>query len=175
MRGVRIRPARVVEADSLAAVQLDTVLTAYKGIFPPHAPAPTRKAMVEDWRAAFEDPTFEAFLAENGDAAVGTVAVRADPDRAGCGVLRRLHVIPELWDKGIGSALYDAALAALRDGSYREAELWVLQANSRARAFYERRGWSLLPGEILEWPGLDVVEVRYHLSLASQPPIDTAP
>ena len=63
------------------------------------------------------------------------------------------------------SWLHNTALHALRAAGYLEAGLWVLAPNSRARSFYERRGWTLVPDKILEWPGLDTIEVRYELSL----------
>lgn len=163
-----IRAATVADAPALGAVHLDTVVVAYAGIFPADAPAPAPESLVEEWRAAFADPTFHAFLAEEDGSPVGTIAVRADPDTPGCGQLRRLHVLPGRWGGGIGSCLYESAMAALRDAGYREAGLWVLEANARARAFYERRGWSPVPGQILEWSGLDTVEVRYRLSLTAE-------
>ena len=38
-------------------------------------------------------------------------------------------------------ALHDAAVAAMPDCP--ELRLWTLEANHRARRFYERRGWRL--------------------------------
>src|SRR4051794_4922993 len=48
---------------------------------------------------------------------------------------------PSTWGSGMGRALHDAALLTLAQ-RYREATLWVLDSNTRARAFYERNGWS---------------------------------
>jgi GNAT superfamily N-acetyltransferase len=67
---------------------------------------------------------------------------------------------------GIGSVLYEAAWGAVAAMGYTEAGLWVLEANARARSFYEHRGWTLLSGQILEWPALGAIEVRYRLDLA---------
>jgi ribosomal protein S18 acetylase RimI-like enzyme len=95
----------------------------------------------------------------------GPVAVRADPDDRRCAQLRRLHVLPDHWGRGVGSALYAAAMVQARTEGYREAVLWVLEDNSRARSFYEPRGWDLVPDRRLEWPGLGTIEVRYKLPL----------
>ena len=167
---VQVRETGRPDAATLAQVHLDTVVVAYAGIFPPTAPAPTVEGLASDWEAAFEDPSFRAFLAETGGTPVGTVAVRSDPDIVGVGQLRRLHVLPEHWGEGIGSCLYRAAIGALAEQGCREAGLWVLEANARARDFYERRGWSLVAGKILTWPELGTVEVRYRLELRGSIP-----
>jgi len=163
--GVRIRSAIPADAGALAEVHRSTVLTAYAGIFPAHAPAPAIEDLVKDWKSAFSDTTFRAFLAEGPAGPVGTVGVRADPDVPGCGQLRRLHVLPEQWGQGTGSALYEAAMEDLVNSGYGEASLWVLEKNPRARAFYERRGWALVAGQTLKWARLDLIEVRYRIPL----------
>lgn len=62
-----------------------------------------------------------------------------------------LYVVPEEWGSGAAVALHDAALAAMPDCP--ELKLWTLEANHRARRFYERRGWRL-NGEtrVVEYP-----------------------
>lgn len=55
------------------------------------------------------------------------------------GQLDGLFVEPELWGKGIGRALTDAAV---RDARRRGFTLWVV-ANPAARGFYERCGFSV--------------------------------
>jgi GNAT superfamily N-acetyltransferase len=146
----------------LASVHLSTVLVAYAGIVPADAPRPTKESLVEEWEAAFDDPSFKAFLAEERGEPVGMVAVRADPKFVGFGQLRRLYVLPDHWGRGAGSALHAAALAALEDAGFPEAGLWVLEANARSRHFYEHRGWSVVPGTVLEWRELEIYEVRYR-------------
>jgi GNAT superfamily N-acetyltransferase len=148
----------------LAAVHLRTVLIAYRHFFQADQRGPTEDDLTADWVAAFSDPTFRAFLAKADTDAVGTVAVRADPRFAGFGELCRLHVLPEHWATGIGGVLHDVALRALRETGYRSAGLWVIEANVRARTFYEHRGWSLVDDQALDGPG-GVLEVRYQLVL----------
>ena len=67
---------------------------------------------------------------------------------------------------GVGAALMRQALADMRARGYRAALLWVLDANDRARRFYERFGWQP-DGTVKEeqlW-GAPAREVRYRIAL----------
>ena len=61
---------------------------------------------------------------------------------AGTAELYTLYLEPSWIGRGVGKALETTALDDLRDQGFHAATLWVLEANSRARAFYEHRGWS---------------------------------
>jgi GNAT superfamily N-acetyltransferase len=54
------------------------------------------------------------------------------------GWLEHLYVLPQWHGQGIGTQLVDHARAA-QD----ELRLWVFQKNAKARAFYERHGFTL--------------------------------
>jgi ribosomal protein S18 acetylase RimI-like enzyme len=56
--------------------------------------------------------------------------------------LSALHVDPEAWRRGIGSALIARARADLAAAGVIEAHLWLLVGNTRAQQFYERDGWT---------------------------------
>jgi ribosomal protein S18 acetylase RimI-like enzyme len=86
-----------------------------------------------------------------------------DPDFDSEGKLLGLHVLPDRWGDGIGSALHDAALKTLEARAYAKAGLWVIANNARACQMYERRGWSLRHGVELDYLG--VREVRYGRAL----------
>ena len=71
-----------------------------------------------------------------------------------------LYVTPDWWSTGTGRSLMSRAVAALTDAAYERAVLWVLEANARARRFYEK-GW-VPDGASNGLDGLGgVVEVRY--------------
>ncbi|MCW2934009.1 MAG: acetyltransferase [Actinomycetia bacterium] len=77
------------------------------------------------------------------------------------GEVYALYVTPDWWSTGTGRSLMSCAVAALTDGGYGRAVLWVLAANARARQFYETAGW--VPdgaSNVLDGLG-GVVEVRY--------------
>ncbi len=63
-------------------------------------------------------------------------------DHGDVGQVRSLYVDPSVAGRGLGSVLLGAAVAALVADGYASAVLWVVEGNARARAFYERWGWS---------------------------------
>ncbi|MBN4059684.1 GNAT family N-acetyltransferase, partial [Acidimicrobium ferrooxidans] len=77
----------------------------------------------------------------------------------------RLYVGPDHWACGIGGLLHDHAVAHARDLGAKELNLWVLEANTRAWAMYERRGWTLVAGFKLENEPPEIVDVLYELVL----------
>ena len=161
-----IRRATPPDAGLLATVHRRTVLHAYAGIFPAGTPAPTLDDLTRQWRRDLADPATRALVAEDGGRPVGSVATGPDPEGTPEGELRRLHVLPERWGRGLGTALHDAALAALGE-RFAVARLWVLEGNQRARRFYERRGW--VPVDGARWVAAGVGEVRYRRLVASAP------
>jgi GNAT superfamily N-acetyltransferase len=77
------------------------------------------------------------------------------------GEVYALYVAPDWWSTGTGRSLMSGAVATLTDAGYERAVLWVLEANARARQFYEKAGWA--PdgaSNVLDGLG-GVVEVRY--------------
>jgi GNAT superfamily N-acetyltransferase len=98
-------------------------------------------------------------------AATGQLAAAPGLTEAGLagqvGEVYALYVSPGWWSTGTGGSLMSRAVAALTDASYERAVLWVLEANARARRFYEKTGW--VPdgaSNVLDGLG-GVVEVRY--------------
>jgi GNAT superfamily N-acetyltransferase len=82
---------------------------------------------------------------------------------AGMGEVRDLYVVPDAWGTGLGARLLTEGIERLRAMGVDRGELWVAEANSRARRFYEREGWSL-DGASRSGP-LGGRELRYGRSL----------
>lgn len=76
-------------------------------------------------------PENEVWVVEIGNAPVGYVAFHP-------GWLEHLYVLPTHQGQGLGPVLLKKAL---EDGTARS--LWTFQKNTRARRFYETRGWRL--------------------------------
>src|SRR5437588_8141317 len=100
------------------------------------------ESRLDGFRAGLAEASADAriLVAEDGDSIVGIATCRRDG--ATC-ELRALYVVPDAWGTGVARRLTEAALDAMRDRGAVEARLWVVEANGRARRFYEREGWTL--------------------------------
>jgi GNAT superfamily N-acetyltransferase len=153
-----IHPGRAEDAEGVARVQLETWQAAYA-----HAlPAEQLQAMSRDDAIERHRRWPPTFVAEVAGQVAGFASVGASRDPHTDGELFAIYVHPDHWGTGIGRALIDAGEAELRRLGHREAILWVLDDNPRARRFYEIAGWSAdgTAREIRIF-GFDVPEVRY--------------
>ena len=176
--GVTVRPATIDDAAGIARVQVRTWQSAYAGLMP----AETLDALDVDQatlriRAWFDSKGFDRAVAIDPiDGVVGFVSFGPyqidrnhellDPRY---GEIPAIYVAVEWQGQGIGRALMDAAVGALRERGMTEVRLWVLTGNASARAFYERYGLTA-DGERstfrVSGPGgvpVELDEVRYTL------------
>jgi ribosomal protein S18 acetylase RimI-like enzyme len=104
-------------------------------------------------------------------AIVGWVAYGTcrDPDRAGprYGEIFACYVHPDWWRKGTGRLLMGHAIDGLVRSGRDDISLWVLEANDRARRFYEALGFAPDGTRKLVNFGVPVPEVRYRRPPAS--------
>jgi len=141
--------ATVDDVDAFVSMKNDAWRWAYAGILPDeHLEALTIDGQAASWRVRLAEPEPHdswVFVAIEGERVVGVVgAERARDDDAGpsTGELGMLYLLPDHVGHGLGRALHDRALAALRDAGFDRATLWVLEANERGRGFYEHVGWA---------------------------------
>jgi ribosomal-protein-alanine N-acetyltransferase len=129
---IKVRPARLVELDRLAAIGL----AAWERGIRPLVPAAA-------WERMRSVNPFRAFLRHRGDT-VMVADLRGEP--AGIAA-RDGDCISDLWvaplheGRGVGSALLATLEDAIGQGGHAQARLEVLSANLRALALYRRRGY----------------------------------
>jgi GNAT superfamily N-acetyltransferase len=91
---------------------------------------------------------------------------RPSPEQRGAGEVGAINLDPSHWGKGIGRSLLRDAMGALWSLGYREAILWVVPQNIRARSLYENEGWcadgAVSSDDVL---GVTVTEMRYRTEL----------
>jgi L-amino acid N-acyltransferase YncA len=166
---VHVRPAVPDDVATIAEVHVGTWQAAYRGVLPAaflDALGPERSRGA--WARAVQRPG--VLVAEQDGAVVGfvhTVPSRDDDaDPAVVGEVTSIYVRPGAWGTGAGRALMAAAVDALRGAGFREATLWVLAENPRARRFYAAAGWAedgATKDDVVG--GAPVTEVRYRRAL----------
>jgi len=144
---VLVRPAAAVDATAIAVVQVASWRSAYRGIVPDEVLAALDVVeRTAGWHSRLTDRASGdvVHIAELGSRTVGFVAAGAacEPEPVGATAeLYAIYVAPDCWRGGVGGALHLACLDALRRAGHRAVCLWVLEANSVARSFYERMAW----------------------------------
>lgn len=152
----------------MTALHHRTALSAFRDIFPADAPPPSFEedlARWQHWLGPDANEGQSCYVARAaGGQPVGVVLAGPDPDAPSVGHLARLYVDPDLWGHGIGTALYDMAIADLAT-RFAEATLWVLEDNHRARRWYERLGWRLTTLRKTTYAPGRVDDVQYRTAL----------
>ena len=157
---VVIRSASPADAAQVAGVQRDSWRAAYGGII---APEIIDEAMTPDGgarvRQTFRTRPWQRMIVavEESAGVVGYSSFGPEVDVLGApwpypptkageagqvGELYALYVHPDCWSTGTGHALMDRVLARTRRAAYPQIVLWVLEANARARGFYQRAGFA---------------------------------
>jgi GNAT superfamily N-acetyltransferase len=118
------------------------------------------------WRDFLADQGGTRFVLvahDEGDALVA-FAARA-PERSGDSKYRgeayAIYVLPSRQARGFGRALMRAVAGRLAAGGTKSMLLWVLEANARARTFYEALGGMVVRRQPIEIGGVTLVEVAY--------------
>jgi GNAT superfamily N-acetyltransferase len=107
------------------------------------------------------------WVVEDHGSVVGFASTRPSRDediKPRTGELHSIYLAPGSWSRGLGSRLLAAAVEDLRARGFTPLILWVIEANLRGRAFYERNGWRPDGGrQPIDFDGVLVDEIRYRL------------
>jgi len=146
---IALRPASVHDARTLGHLSVAAWRQAYRGLVP--------EALLDSLSTEERTEGFEEFLAAAGQtgrrgwlahiahAPVGFVLcgpARDLPDRSSSGEIFALYVLRAYWGTGAAQELIRQAMLHLEAFGCPQVVLWVLEANARARRFYEREGFS---------------------------------
>jgi len=175
MSEIVVRPAGAADAEAIARVRIASWRGAYRGIVPDaFLDGLDPVSEVATWRERLAGPAavwmWVASILEPLAAPRLAGYVTAGPARhageEGLGEVWAIYVDPETQARGVGRALMAAATRGLAAHGFREAVLWVFEANASARVFYERLGWA--PdgaAKPLAIGGAAPIELRYRRRL----------
>jgi L-amino acid N-acyltransferase YncA len=129
----------------------------------------TVEVRAQHWRNAFAESNASLWVAEEADRivgfAVGGPTRDEDLDPGLIGEVSAIYLVAPAIGKGIGRELLERTLDDLRAAGMREAVLWVLDENRRARAFYEKWGWWVDGSRKDCFGGVGAPVVRYRKKL----------
>jgi GNAT superfamily N-acetyltransferase len=184
-----VRPATLADVTEIAMIHVRSWQAAYHGLMPqdyldgldPAARAARwqRNLAALDWPASgvlvvTADPaTASTATASAATAGTGIVGFAGywptrddDQDPVRTGEVTAIYLHPDAWGQGLGRQLMAATLANLAAAGYRDATLWVLQDNARARRFYSQAGWAADgAAKTDDVDGFPLLEVRYRRPL----------
>lgn len=140
-----VRAAAPADADEVARLHVRSWRSAYRGLIADdYLDGLSPEAVVDRYtfgRVGLRVPS--TLVAVDGPAIRGfaTAGLCRDAELPNSGELMALYVDPAHSGAGLGTLLLTAARDRLRAVGVPCAVLWVLDANTRARRFYERGGW----------------------------------
>ena len=133
--GLRIRRARPSDADLLTRLERSSSEANLGHIFPARRYRYPVSEVSRRWRRLLRNREVQVRILELFDTPIGFVAYKP------AGQVLHLAIAPHQTRRGYGSVLLEFACEEIFDHGTREAELWVLTENHKARAFYRSHGW----------------------------------
>lgn len=146
-----IRKATVDDAEGIAQVHVDSWQAAYLGLIPvPVLNSLSVQVKAVNWRRILSGNTTPGSRtwvlvgdgAVLGFASVGPTRDEDDHPRT-VGEVYAIYLSPQVWGRGLGAELFEAALDDLEARRFTTITIWVLEGNARARRFYELQSFLL--------------------------------
>jgi ribosomal protein S18 acetylase RimI-like enzyme len=170
---MKIRMAEISDAPGVAAAHMASWEVAYREILTAEIIDEWNRKRPAQWDERLrktDDPIKTLVCDAEGEIAGFTMygpCRDAGSDVEVNGELRAIYLAPQFWGRGYGCALWQETAKALRDAGYKDAAVWALAKNDRARSFYERVGFELQPERVkmFERGGQQFPEVRYWQAL----------
>jgi ribosomal protein S18 acetylase RimI-like enzyme len=157
-----VRHASVADAGAIARVHVRSWRAGYRGLLTgSELEGPSEEQRETIWREVLQEEGGPVVLVAEHEAAIAGFCATAAPSRDADAArdvaeIGALYVDPGAWRAGIGRALMDEALRALRAGPWREVTLWVMSGNEPAHRFYQRFGFTADGGRRSDRAGTEV-------------------
>lgn len=150
---------------SISHVYEESWKSAYKGMIPQEY---LDSIPTGHWVQFQDGAAHHTLIMLDNDKIIGTSSYGASrfEDMSGYGEIISIYLLPVYWGNGYGKQLLQATVGDLLQIGYKAIFLWVLEANMKARRFYERFGFAA-GGAYLENDigGKKVREIQYILHI----------
>jgi GNAT superfamily N-acetyltransferase len=161
---VTVRRATINDAPALARVHIQSWLETYAGLMPRSLlDRITVEGRQRQWEQAFRHDN-DVLVADRDDDIVGFASIGSPRDPDVDLELFTLYLLKAHQGRGIGKALWDAALETARTRGANTLGLWVLETNP-TRGFYEHQGGVPSAHKLETIRGFEVAEVYYRFTL----------
>jgi ribosomal protein S18 acetylase RimI-like enzyme len=144
---MRIREAEPKDAEAIAGVHVRSWQAAYRGqLSDEYLDGLSVEERLEQHRRSLEQPRAEwrTWVADDEGRVTGFAVTGPSEDadaEPSTGEVYAIYLEPDRVGTGLGRSLFEHAIADLRERGFSVVTLWVLEANGRARRFYEAAGW----------------------------------
>jgi GNAT superfamily N-acetyltransferase len=176
MATVRIRPATSEDALAIGTIHVNSWRATYRGMMPDAVLEDLSvDQRVERWHTRLSGPLAAGqicYVAEVDGAVTGFAFAGPSHDEGAAPETFEVFAIyldPSCVGLGHGAALLGDVLREAAAQGAEAVTLWVLEANARARRFYERQGFVADGAETYD-ERLQARELRYRLTLRSPRP-----
>ena len=163
-----VRESTEADAYDVARVNILSWQSAYRDIIPDdylnNLNIDKRAERLKKDLVEYAGKTYWFAMAYDGKI-IGTMAIGQcrDDDKPAAGEVMAIYLLPEYWSMGLGKKSMDFAVKTLRESSFDDIYVWVLEENVRARKFYEKYGF-VYDGTRKEINlGKPLIEIRYVL------------
>lgn len=166
-----IRSATEADIPVIARLHVEGWKGAYGGVVDQnYLDSLTVEKRTSDWANWIKDGESQIFIAETNGAAAGFVVTGrtktpppgSSPIRPShSGEIYALYLLPEYWRLGIGTAMLKHGFRTLKERKHSAVCLWVLDANQRAKAFYEKNSGQKIGNKMIEIGPSRLKEVCY--------------
>ncbi|MFC6765022.1 GNAT family N-acetyltransferase [Natrinema soli] len=157
-----IRNAEPADAEEIQTISRASWHKAYDDILGEE----TVDNVIDEWyeidglRTSIEETIF--YVGERDGELVGFANAGQNPVyEEGTFELFRIYVLPEYWNRGIGSRLLESVIADVKSEEGNELRLSVLMENEAGVGFYELHDFERVETEKIEFDGDTYEEYRY--------------
>jgi ribosomal protein S18 acetylase RimI-like enzyme len=153
---VAYRRAQPSDAEAIAVLHADSWRRNYRGAYSDSfLDGDVSVDRLEVWtsRLRSPDPGAHTVVAEADEGFVGFGHTILEADTKWGALLENLHVIHDRRGDGIGTQLLARSAQAASAASSPGLFLWVLERNTAAQAFYQRRGGVCVERQLVDPPG----------------------